>query len=599
VIAKIIPAVRLPFRAAPIYDYDIPDGLARGIIPGAVVAVPFSGRLVAGLVASVSEERSERRLKEIHGVIGSIVYPAYWMKLIADVSSEFAGSMPRFCWAAMPPVMRRLIITSVGQPPGAPSGIMAAENHFEEKVICAGGQKEFLDAFEETARNAGDGQALILVPTVEEAARWGKEAPDAVVYHSRLSAGEKYNIYSSCATGAAKVIVGTKSAVFLPIKNLRSILVLYAGSNAHINEDLDPRYDSRVIARLLANAAGAKLTFIDALPPLSLGAIANKPSAVSNERYAIYDLADAVRRERSKVMLCDETVRAAALALKAGGRVLILLNRRGTGSAMACKDCGEVSLCPSCELPLLAMSDEMQCFACGKKYPITVNCPKCNGTAFKTIGSGVRGVFNQLKKLFPEVKTLLIEGGTVQADPDEYDLVVATTAIFYALKPRFREFDLAVDALLGAGTGKAGVYAIEETARIIRGLNTTVNAGGRLLIQTYDKENPALLAIADLEKFALNELNERKIFSYPPFSKPVTVIGAGKDENKIFNEAKKIFDDLNKGELTAVSEPAWNEPKFFRGKYRIKISAKAAPRQNTDFLVKYLPNGWNAEIKDL
>jgi primosomal protein N' (replication factor Y) len=245
------------------------------------------------------------------------------------------------------------------------------------------------------------------------------------------------------------------------------------------------------------------------------------------------------------------------------------------------------------------MSDEMQCFACGKKYPLATNCQNCNGTNFKTIGSGVRGLFAQLKKLFPTAKSLLIEGGTVQADPDEYDMVVATTAIFHSLKPRFREFDLAVEALLGAGTGRAGVYAIEETARIIRGLNTTVNAGGRLFIQTYDKANPALLAIADLEKFALQELNERKIFSYPPSSKLVTLIGAGKDENKIFIEAKKLEDDLKKSELIAVSEPTWNEPKFFRGKYRIKISAKAAPRQNTDFLVKYLPNGWNAEIREL
>jgi primosomal protein N' (replication factor Y) (superfamily II helicase) len=596
VIAKIIPAVRLPCRAAQIYDYAIPDGLASGVVPGAVVAVPFSGRLIAGLVAGVSAERSERPLKEIHGVLDSVVYPAYWIKLIAAIASEFAGTAPRFCWAALPPVMRRWIKTSAAPLTNENGG---AINNFEEKIICVDGQQDLIGAFEETINNRGDGQALILVPTVNEATRWSKESPQAAIYHSRLSAGEKYNIYSSCASGAAKIIVGTKSAVFLPFKNLRSILIINAGSSAHINEDLDPRYDGRIIARLLARAAGAKLTFADALPPLSLGTILNKPAAASDARYAICDLADAGRRERAKVLLCDETIAAATATLGSGGRALFLLNRRGTGSAIICKDCGHVNLCPLCKLPLLVMSDEMQCFACGKKYPLATNCQNCDGTNLKTVGSGVRGLFAQLKKLFPAAKALLIEGGMVQADPDEYDMVVATTAIFYALKPRFREFDLAVEALLGAGTGKAGVYAIEETARIIRELNATVNAGGRLFIQTYDKANPALLAIADLEKFALQELNERKIFSYPPFSKLVTLLGAGKDEDKILNEAKKISDALKKSELAAISEPTWHEPKFFRGKYRIKISAKAAPRQNTDFLVKYLPNGWNAEIKDL
>ena len=598
-IAKIIPAVRLPNRAAQIYDYIIPDGLAAGIIPGTVVTVPFSGRLIAGLVTLVSEERSSRPLKEIFGILNPIIYPGYWIKLIADISSEFAGTMPRFCWTALPPVMRKLIATSAESMVIATSVRTDKNNIFEERIICANRQKDFLEAFAETEKNRGDGQALILVPTVNEAIRWGKETLEATVFHSRLSAGEKYNIYSSCASGAAKIIVGTKSAVFLPIKNLQSILVLHAGSLAHINEDLDPRYDVRIVTRLLARAAGAKLTFVDTLPPLSLGTISNKPSAIGDKQYTICDMADAYRRERAKVLLCDETIAAATAALESGGRVLFLLNRRGTGSAIICKDCGRVNLCPLCELPLLVMSDEMQCFACGKKYPLAINCKNCNGTNFKTIGSGVRGLFAQLKKLFPSVQSLLIEGGIVQADPDEYDLVVATTAVFHALKPRFREFDLAVDALLGAGTGKAGAHAVEETARIVLWLRTVLSERGRLIVQTYDRANPALAAITDLDKFIVKELDERKIFSYPPFSKIITLIGAGKEEDKLFAEAKKIESELKNFGLISVSDPEWNAPKFFRGKYRIRVSAKAPPRQNTDFLVKYLPNGWNAEISEL
>ncbi len=599
IIAKVIPAVRLPYRAAQIFDYLIPERLVLGIKKGTVVAVPFSGRLIAGLVSAIENIEPNRPLKEIYGIIDEIAYPEYWVKIFSDLATEFCSTMPRFAWTAMPPVMRRLIATSINARLETTENEQKEKSNFEEKIICAENQNDFLKTLNETIGISGKGQALIIVPTVEEATSWAKEVPGATIFHSRLSEGEKAGIYTATAKKLTKVIIGTKSAVFLPFKDLRAILVLQAASSAHINEDLDPRYDSRIIVRLLAKAANAKLTFIDALPPISLGTIQRKKLILDKRRCDIFDLADAVRRERAKVLLCDETINALSESLAQGGRALLVLNRRGVGSSLVCKDCSTICLCESCQLPLLVLSDKMQCFACAKNFPLPQFCLKCNGTNFKTIGSGVKGLFGQLKKLFPESKLLLVESGGNYPDLDEYDLVVGTTAVFHALKPHFKQFDVAVDALLGAGTGRAGVYAILETARIIRELFLTIKEEGRLIIQTYDKTNPALSAINDLDKFIEIELNERKIFSYPPFSKSITLFGAGKNEGKILKEATVIIDELKKTELINVSDVVWNEPKLFRGKYRLKISAKADPRQNTDYLVKYLPEGWGAQINEL
>jgi primosomal protein N' (replication factor Y) len=596
-IAKVVPAVRLPYRASQIYDYNIPENLSSGISLGCGVAIPFAGRIIAGLVMAVEEKTGDRDLKDVYGFLDGIIYPKYWTELLPELADEFATTMPRLVWTVLPHLMRKSVLTCCASPFVQPGGRSATA--FEEKIIAANAPEDLLTEFNRAVREGQVGQTLVLVPTVPEAEAWSKEASGAAVYNSRLSDGAKYSLAAACALGETKVVVGTKSAVFLPFRDLRSILVLRAGASAHLNEDLDPRYDARVVARRLAQAAGAELSFVDALPPLALGKTTNSLASIDDERLAICDLADAGRREKAKVLLTDRVVEAAKGTLANGGRALFLLNRRGTGSSLICADCGKAALCPNCGVPLLSVSDETQCYACGKTFPAPASCDKCRGVNFKTVGTGVKALYNYLRKIFPDARSVLCEGGGEKADLNDFNLVIGTTAVFHALKPRFKRFELVCDALLGAGTGMAGIYAVEETARILNELKLALTPDGRLFVQTYDPAAPALLSLTDPQAFIAKELGEREAFNYPPYGKIVKAIGAGKVQHDVFEQARTIKTELQRSGFAEVGEPLWNAPKLFRGKYRLSIAAKAGPRQNVDNLVKYLPNGWSAEIREL
>jgi len=596
VIARIVPAVRLPASAAEQFEYSVPDHLAPAIMPGTVVIIPFAGRRVPGLVISVKESsESGKTLKAIIGIAqGLNRLPAYTIDLWQKLIGIFATTWPRWCWMALPNVPERSIERGLltprderqeGKPINGSSLSSIFVNEPDDQLI----------AVQKTIESAAGRQVLILVPTVREASAWADEISGSRCYHSLLSAGSRYSIACACADGTAKTIIGTKSAVLLPFLNLYSIVIVSAGSSSHKQEDSDPRFDARIVAEETCLAAGARLSCLDPWPPLGRWKTLNASRLITP---VVHDLLNAARREKSRVLLDDSVQEALDKTVKSGGRALVLLNRRGVSASLICRDCGMPICCLDCGLPLTNQFDRLTCAADGRAYPLPERCVKCEGTDFKPVGSGSKTIFDFLKKLFPNVSIAHFGGEVARADPDKNQIIVGTTAIFRSFAPRFKPFDIAVDVFLAGGPAMKDYNSVEETARIERSLVATLKSGGELHIQTHDPSSPALLALRDPKSAINHELAERQAFGFPPFNIFITIYGSGTDESRLWGEAIRVFESVKSHMPRAIChEPTWSRPKLFRKKYRLSFTVKTEPRTDYSGMIRLLPPGFAIEAR--
>jgi primosomal protein N' len=632
-IAKIVPAVRLPVKASETYDYQIPANLTPAIGRGSVVVIPFAGRKIGGLVVSISETTAHNKpLKDIVGVAqGLSPLPSYVVELWTRLSRLFATTLPRFVWAALPTVPSRAIVPTNPPYPPLPQGRGNIQSPLFEKegsdvrsdpdfqIIDAiktsgvGGVpasfffiNSSLDAlkFVKNAIAAANGrQALILVPTVDEAAAWAKTIDNAMVYHSSLAIGAKYDLVCAARNGTAKIVIGTKIAAFLPFSDLSQIVIVNAGSSSHLQEDQDPRYDARVIAEELSRATGAALTAIDPFPPLGFtpnSAVGHWQFANQPKRFEpiIHDLHDAAKAAKARVLISDGLETAIDETVGNGGRCLVILNRRGVSTAILCRDCGTIVACPSCGIPLTVHQDRMSCPSCDRLYPLFDACPKCNGLDLKAIGSGSKTLFEALKKRHPLAIVAHVDRDSWQTDLDAAQIVVGTTAVFGSMPPEHKQFDLVADALMGAGQMRSGIWSTENSARVLRTLASFLTLTGKLHIQTFDRSAPALAALTDPMGFLAKELEERAAFGYPPAGTLITIYAAGIDEAVLWKHSLDIIEIIKSHLPLAISHvPTWSRPKKFRGKFRLTIIVKLPHGQDPHDLVQYLPTGFSAEVR--
>lgn len=605
-VAKVVPAIRLPAKASETYDYSIPEAIAPAIVLGAVVIIPFAGRKIAGLVVAVSKQTDHQKpLKPIIGFAqGLSPLPAYVFELWKTLAENFATTLPRFAWTALPTVPSRSIQAScvapfvVGKTSATPASSKPA-------VVFVNEPADELTMVRKVLSAAKGRQVLVLVPTVFEAQAWAKSIGNSAIYHGALATGAKYNLACATCNGTVSTVIGTKSAVFLPWHDLFAIVILSAGSASHLQEDSDPRFDARVVAEELAKATGARLVALDVLPPLGMTSAGsggrweqlNSPRPVLAK---IYDLHDAAKAARSRVLISEGLESSIDEAVSDGKRVLILLNKRGVSTAYVCQACGESVSCPSCKVTLTVHSDRQSCPACDRLYPLPEACPKCASGTLKAVGSGSKTLYAALAKRHPMAKIVHIDSDTWSSKPDDAQIVVGTTAIFRALPPGFKPFDLAADALLGAGTGHSGIWSVEEAGRILRSLSATVGRDGSVHIQAFDATSPALKALADPSEFLLGELAERKAFGYPPARKLVTIYGAHDSEETVLGQATALGRELAEIYPDAeFDEPAWSRPKLFRKKFRLTITAKLKPNGSLAGLARRLPPGFAGEAKSL
>ena len=403
-------------------------------------------------------------------------------------------------------------------------------------------------------------QALMLVPEISLTpqmvqkfqALFGK---NVAVIHSSLSLGERLDEWKRIRSGEAKIVVGTRSAVFSPCRNIGLIIMDEEGEQSY-KSDASPRYHAREVAKLRCVKHRALLLLASATPSIEsyYYATTGKYSLYTlHHRYAGAALPEvymtdlrAEAKQGQDIVLSEVLARELHANLERGEQSILLLNRRGYNTYAACMDCGEVMECPNCSVPLTyhKVNHSLLCHYCGYIQPYGGTCPACGGSHIRLSGLGTQRIEDILAQYFPEARILRMDTDTTYsrfayeknfADfaNGDYDILVGTQMVAKGLN--FPNVTL-VGVLSADNTLYGGDFrCMERTFSLITqvvGRSGRGDKPGRAYIQTYTPDHPVLQFAAhqNYRDFYQDEIQSRKALLFPPFCDICVVGFNGMDE---------------------------------------------------------------------
>ncbi len=410
----------------------------------------------------------------------------------------------------------------------------------------------------------GSGKTSVFIKLIDEAVKKGKTAlmlvpeisltPQMVgsfrslfgstvaIIHSSLSMGQRADEYKRIDSGEAKIVIGTRSGVFAPLKNIGIIVIDEEGEHTY-KSDRSPRYHARSVAKQRAFAHNALLLLASATPSLdsSYNAEIGKYTLVRlEERFNKSDLPEVYtidmkaeyengNRGNFSMALLHEI----ELNLNKGEQTLLLLNRRGYYTNLSCIKCGETMKCPNCDLPLTyhKINDSLCCHYCGYTVKTPDLCPKCGSAYISQKGTGTQRIEDEIRQYFPKARVLRMDADTTMSKNafadrfaefgrGEYDIMVGTQMIAKGLD--FENVTLVgvlqIDKALYAGD----YLGYERTFSLITQVVGRSGRGGkkgRAYLQTYSPDHYVLQLAArqDYDGFYAQEIEIRKALLFPPF----------------------------------------------------------------------------------
>ena len=417
-------------------------------------------------------------------------------------------------------------------------------------------------------------QSIVLVPeislTPQTLARFEKRFGKRVaVFHSALSEGEKYDEYRRVAREEVNVIVGTRSAIFAPLKDISYIIMDEEHSDSYKQEN-SPRYDTKMVALERCKYHKAKLILGSATPTLESYAralkgvyhLVNLKERVGGRglpKVEFVDMNKALATAKGHFSL--ELIKRIEETLIRGEQVILLLNRRGYSSVLSCKNCGYVMKCPNCDISLTyhKTNNMLRCHYCGYATNYPKVCPECKEEALRDLGVGTEKIEEEVKSLFGNSKVLRMDVDTTSKKnahqkiiesfgKGEASILIGTQMVAKGLDfpnvtlvgvlntdtslmiPDFRSSEATFD-LLSQVAGRSG--------RAKEGL---------VVFQTYNKDHYAISCASnhDYLTFYKEEMAIRKMMKYPPYYYLVLVKISGKDENSCLKEAVRCEKVLKK-----------------------------------------------------
>ncbi len=466
-------------------------------------------------------------------------------------------------------------------------------------------------------------QALVLLPEIALTGQWLERFEQRfgarpAEWHSDLTGVERRTAWRAIANGQARVVVGARSALFLPYPDLGLIVVDEEQEAAYKQED-GVAYQARDMAVLRGHLARIPVLLVSATP--SLETLQN----VASGRYASLHLPDRhagaalpkvaaidLRRDRParQRWLSPGLVRALEQTLAAGEQALLFLNRRGYAPLTLCRTCGHRLNCPNCTAWLVEhrLTGRLQCHHCGYQARLPETCSQC-GTAgsFAACGPGVERLAEEAAALFPAARMATLTSDTlggpraVSAMIDriarhEVDLLIGTQIV--AKGHHFPMLTLVgvVDADLGLSGGD--LRAAERTYQLLHqvaGRAGRAERPGQVLLQTFDPDHPVMRALVagDRDGLIAHEMAERKALAMPPFGRLAALILSSHDQERLDQTARALARVTPSGPGIAVLGPAPAPLALLRGRHRRRFLLKC----RRDIAPQPLIRDWLAKVK--
>ena len=475
-------------------------------------------------------------------------------------------------------------------------------------ITGSGKTEVYLRAAEHALRQGR--QVLVLVPEIALTAQivqrfqaWFQE--EVTVVHSKLSQNERGDVWHKMRTGEANVLIGVRSAVFAPFKNLGLVIVDEEQESSYKQEER-PSYHAREVARCRCVHNHAILVLGSATPSLETyyraisGAIGHlqlksRPGSSFLPAVEVADMREELAQKNFSV-ISRKLRRELIATVHEGQQAVVLLNRRGYSTFVMCRDCGETLVCPHCAVSLVYHADEqvMRCHYCGNTYPIPRICPQCGSRRIKFFGSGTQKAEQEISQM-PGVKVLRMDQDSTAAKMAHEEMIrrfsqkEANVLLGTQMVAKGHDIPdvtlvgiLAADSALNLPDFRASERAFslltQAAGRAGRG-----NKPGRVVLQTYDPDNDIIKMAAnqDYESFAKQELALRRELLYPPFGEILKITIVDKDEMKAWklgDEIALFLRDrytLGKWERTEIMGPFPSGVAKVRDLYRINVIVKS------------------------
>ncbi len=371
------------------------------------------------------------------------------------------------------------------------------------------------------------------------------------LYHSKFSDAERVEIWKKQLSDAPyDIILGVRSSLFLPFKNLGLVIVDEEHENSYKQQDPAPRYNARNTAIVLASFYGAKTLLGTATPSIESyhNATTGKFGFVElTQRYRsiqmpeieVLDIKEFSHKKQMTGLFADPLTDAIKEALSNNKQVILFQNRRGYSPMLECRNCGWVPRCKHCDvsLTLHKAAGKLTCHYCGYTIPAPKICPNCEENNFVNLGYGTEKIEDELQNLFPEAKTARMDLDTTRTrsayeniinkfQKGETDILIGTQMVSKGLD--FENVDvvgiLNADILLNYPDFRANERAFQLMAQVA-GRAGRKNGRGKVYLQTKQPDSPIIPLIADNNylQFYNNQLSERMLFHYPPFYRLVYI----------------------------------------------------------------------------
>ncbi len=387
---------------------------------------------------------------------------------------------------------------------------------------------------------------------------------EVAVLHSSLSMGERYDEWKRVRQEKARVIIGTRSAVFAPCCNLGLIIIDEEQEETYKSENT-PRYNARDVAKYRCAAAGCLLLLGSATPDVVSMYAARTgryhyfmmPERYNEKQLPDVRIVDMKRELRNgnggniSTLLRDEI----AKNIDSGEQSILFINRRGANRLISCGECGYTYRCPRCSVSLTYHStkNRLLCHYCGYSRRVDEFCPECGGL-LKRIGAGTQAVESELKGLFPDIEILRMDTDTVtpagsheklleRFRVENIPVMVGTQMVTKGLN--FENVTLvgviSADQSLYAGDYRAAERSFSLITQVV-GRSGRGKKPGRAVIQTFTPENETIVQAAkqDYEAFYQSEIDLRRLQNTPPFTEMLSVTVSGMDEERVRQAAQHV-----------------------------------------------------------
>ena len=488
-----------------------------------------------------------------------------------------------------------------------------------EGVTSSGKTEVYFDLMEQVL--AKNKQVLYLLPEISLTSQMIHRLQDrfgskVVVYHSKFSIHERVEVWNNIIKKQekAQIILGARSSVLLPFRDLGLIIVDEEHESSFKQFDPAPRYHARDTAIVLGKTQGAKVLLGSATPSIETrfnverkkygyAQLKARFGGILMPRIECIDLKEAHRKKEMTGFFSKELITAIKSVLENNKQVILFQNRRGYAPVMECFTCGHIPQCTNCDVTLTyhQYNQQLRCHYCGYHIAKPISCSACGSNSLNVKGMGTQQIEEQVNELFPEYQVARMDWDSTRGKRSfdniidsftqgEVQILVGTQMLTKGLD--FKNVALVgvlnADPLLNFPEFRAHERSFQMLSQVA-GRSGRFKEQGQVLIQSYTPEHPVLLQVInnDYEKLFSTQLRERKEYQYPPFFRLIRITLKSKDYYQVDQASQWLVNALNLSLQGSVLGPV--DPPI----------ARVRNLYHKQLLIKFLDNASRNKVKEI